>query len=198
MTRASKKIYIISSAFSLGIVLFAALVIVPLIRQISVDSQMLYQKKQIVDSFFQNWQNLENSKNNYDEIEKSLQNKTALLTSDEAIKFILAVEDSARVTQNYQTISVLEKTPTADDQAKAQKSKTINFQISLWGSFPNLIKFLIYLENAPYYNTISSLQINRLLANNVETLKNKVTLSVGDINSIITLSVYQQDETSAQ
>jgi hypothetical protein len=198
MTRASKKIYIISSACALGIVLFVALVIVPLIRQISIDSQMLYQKKQIVDSFFQNWQNLENSKNNYDEIEKALQNKTVLLTSDEAIKFILAVEDSARATQNYQTISVLEKTPTADVQSKTQKRNTIDFQISLWGSFPNLIKFLIYLENAPYYNNISSLQINRLIANDVETLKNTVNLSVGDINSIITLSVYQPDETSTQ
>jgi hypothetical protein len=141
---------------------------------------------------------LENSKKNYDEIEKELQNKTALLTSDEAIKFILAVEDSARATQNHQTISVLEKAPSADAQSKTQKSNAINFQISLWGSFPNLIKFLIYLENAPYYNNISSLQINRLIANDVETLRNTVNLSVGDINSIITLSVYQQDETSAQ
>jgi len=198
MTRASKKIYFISSAFALGLVLFVVLVIVPLIRQISIDSQMLYQKKQTVDSFFQNWQNLENSKKNYDEIEKELQNKTALLTSDEAIKFILAVEDSARATQNHQTISVLEKAPSADAQSKTQKSNAINFQISLWGSFPNLIKFLIYLENAPYYNDISSLQINRLIANDVETLRNTVNLSVGDINSIITLSVYQQDETSAQ
>jgi len=198
MTRASKKIYFISSAFALGLVLFVVLVIVPLIRQISIDSQMLYQKKQTVDSFFQNWQNLENSKKNYDEIEKELQNKTALLTSDEAIKFILAVEDSARATQNHQTISVLEKAPSADAQSKTQKSNAITFQISLWGSFPNLIKFLIYLENAPYYNNISSLQINRLIANDVETLRNTVNLSVGDINSIITLSVYQQDETSAQ
>ena len=198
MTQASKKIYIISSAFALGIILFIALVIAPLIRQISIDSQMLYQKKQIVDSFFQNWQNLENSKNNYDEIEKTLQNKTVLLTSDEAIKFILAVEDSARVTQNYQTISVLEKTPTTEGQSKTQKRNTIDFQISLWGSFPNLIKFLIYLENAPYYNNISSLQINRLIANDIETLRNTVNLSVGDINSIITLSVYQPDETSTQ
>lgn len=198
MTSASKKIYLTSSAFGLGIALTVGLIVAPLIRQISIDSRALFQKNQDTESFFQAWRDMENSKKDYEEIRQELEDKPALLTSQEAIKFILAVEEFAQATQSHHTISMVQKTLSPENQPKTSKQNTLDFQISLWGTFPNLIRFLIYLENAPYYNNVTSLQISRLTSKDVESLKEITDLSAGNINSVITLSVYQQDEISVK
>lgn len=197
MTSFHKKIYLTSGAFALGIILVISLIIFPLVQKIGADSQELFQKEKVVESFLQNWQDLENSKKDYAEIKKELEEKPALLVPQEAIKFIQAMESFAQATQNYQTISVLKKTPSAEAEADVSPENILDFQISLWGSFPNLIKFLIYLENAPYLTNVASLQINRLTEKEFSQLE-EINLPAGNINSVITLLVYQQDEASSK
>jgi len=186
----SKKLYITGSALTLAIILIAALVILPLINQIKISSQELVQKKQATESFYANWRNLENSKKEYQEIQNQLKELSFYLPSGEAIKFIQALEDIGQKTQNRENISVLKNTASGES---ANKENALNFQISLWGSFPDLIKFLIHLENAPYYNNINSLRISRLTeSDSASTGKETSGLPAGSINSIINLSVYQK------
>lgn len=145
------------------------------------------QARQTLDSFYQNWRNLEKTKQDISAIQNELSGTTALLPSEDAIKFILAVENSAQATQNRESISVSNSAATT--QATGAKN-TLDFQISLWGSFPNLIKFLVYLENAPYLNTVDSLQIRRLTETDLNS-PDAAGSQVGDVNSIITISAFQ-------
>jgi len=186
-----KKIYLIAGAFFLTIILLIGLVIFPLFKKIETDSQQLSQKKQAMDSLLQNWQSLENSKTDYEQMIQELNNQPALLDPAQAIKFILKVEDFADLTQNEENISVIPRANSSE--TIQQKENVLEFQISLMGSFPNLIKFLIYLENAPYYNNVKSLQINRLN----ESI-NGQKANAANISSVINLLVLQTDETSAK
>ncbi|MBU1102319.1 hypothetical protein KJ853_01520 [Patescibacteria group bacterium] len=190
MMAGSKKLYITGSAFTLAIILIVALAALPLISQIKISSQELAQKKQATESFYANWRNLENSKKEYQEIQSRLKELSFYLPSGEAIKFIQALEDFGQKTQNRENIFFLKNTASGDS---AGKENTLNFQVSLWGSFPDLIKFLIYLENTPYYNNINSLRISRL-AGNESASQDKETsgLPAGSVSSLINLSVYQK------
>ncbi len=188
MNFANKKIYLFGGAFALAIILTISLVIFPIFTKIKNGSLQLSQKKEATDALLKNWQSLESTKKDYTTMSQEINQLPILLAPNEAIKFILTVEDFARATQNLEDISVASQLD--DATTNQQPEKTLDFQISLTGNFPNLMKFLIYLENAPYYNNIKSLQISRLIEQN--------SVSSNDVNSIINLSVYQTDENPAK
>lgn len=196
MNRFDKKIYFFIGLFILLAALMAGLAIFPLIKMIKTESWELAHQKQLTNSFFENWEGLEKTKNDYEKINNELNSVTALLPSERIIDFIQTAENFALLTQNQQTIAILKSG--ASTEAKKTPSANggvLNFQITLNGSFPNLIKFLACLENAPYYNDVSFLQISRpaqktnSVAIDGQTLPNNIT-------SVINLSVYQQNETA--
>lgn len=182
-----QKIYISTGGFLVALILVIVLIILPLVRQIHQDSLKLIEERQAIDSFYQDWQNLKNSQKNYQEFQADLAQFSAFLLRADAIKFITAIENMAQQTQNQQTIAVLEKAPESAAQDVAAGA-TLDFQISLGGSFPNLIKFLIYLENAPYYNDLNSLQVSRV--SQAEGVRETSQLREGDVKTTINLSVY--------
>lgn len=186
----ARKLYLIGGGFILGIAAILLLAALPLLEFIKTDSGELSQKKQAVATLYQNWQEIENSKLEYGKIQAELKERTALLSSQEAIEFIQAVENAAQATQNSETISIYSPTPKKD--SKDQKTdKTIEFRVALEGTFPSLIKFLTHLENAPYYNNINSLQI-RLAKKNANNPDDGSQTASGEIESTIILSVFQQ------
>lgn len=185
MNSPAKKTYLISAAFLVAILL-AAFISSFLISQIRAESNKMFEAKQELNSFNQNWRNLNTTKQESATIKDQLAQKTALLPTEDAINFILAVESSAQTTQNRETISVTPPPAKVDTNAK----NTIDFQISLWGNFPNLIKFLIYLENAPYLNSVNSLTIRRLTEADLGSA-DAAGSQAGDVNSVINLSTYQ-------
>jgi len=189
MNFAIKKIYLFAGAFLITIILLVSLVIFPIFEKVKNSSIQLSQKKEETDSLLQNWQSLETTKKDYAAMSQEISQLPALLAPNEAIKFILTVENFAQATQNQEDISVASQIN--DATASQQPEKTLDFQISLAGNFPNLIKFLIYLENAPYYNNVKSLQISRSNETGPKS-------TGGDINSIINLSVYQTDANPAK
>jgi len=123
-------------------------------------------------------------------VEKKLSEANIFLAQKDAINFILDVEQFASSTQIREKITVLNN-PAQKSQGEKPKENVLKFQISLWGSYPNLIKFLVYLENAPYLNNIDSLQIKRLSEKDINLANESAGSQPGDVSGIINLSVYQ-------
>jgi len=182
------KTYYLSGAFILVIALIVNLGVLPLLNQIDSQSRQLAHQKQLTDSFFKDWQDSANTEKDFQEIQDRIKNTNAILPADQAINFILMAESFARQTDNVQTIT--------DNSAAAAKSPTLNFQIALQGDFPNLIKFLIHLENAPYYNNVKSLQVGRTAKTSGLVVENAIAPQIGGVNTLINLSVYQNATTA--
>jgi len=170
----------------LGLIIF--FITTPLIRQIKNDGLELSAKKQNIELLYQDWRILENSRQEYIKIENELNSLPAILPSGEALKFIMLIESIAQNTNNQQEVSVI-----SNPGEKKDARQPLNFQIVLRGNFPSLIKFLAYLENAPYYNEINSVQIKGLSAKDIQSMKegDGAGLGAGDITVTLKISVYQ-------
>lgn len=181
-----QKINLIALAFLAALILIVFFIAVPLINQIKNDGAELAEKKQSIELLYQDWRILENSRKEYIKIQNELNSLPAILPAGEALKFIMLIENIAQNTANQQEVSVNEANKTSTD-------KSLNFQIGLRGSFPNLIKFIAYLENAPYYNEIKAIQIKGFSAKELQGMKeqDRANLKSGDINSTLKISVYQ-------
>lgn len=178
-----QKIYLTAFGFLAGFVLAWLFVISPLVNQIRADGRELAQKKKEIESFYRDWQALEENKRSFREIQKELAGQSAFLPAQEPLKFIEYAESAAQQTGNHQDIAVVP----ADKDAPAGQ---LAFRLTTQGSFPNLIKFLIYLENAPYYNSVQALQIRRVSQREADMIGAAGRL--GDVSSTVELSVYQQ------
>lgn len=176
-----QKIYLTGLCFLAGFVLIWLMIISPLVNQIRTDGRELAQKKQEIEAFYRDWQALEENKRAFREIQKELVGELTFLPAKEPLKFIEYVESMARQTGNHQEIAVAP----AEKDAPANE---LGFRLATQGSFPNFLKFLIYLENAPYYNAIDTLKIRRLSQKEADMADG----SAGDVSSAIELSVYQQ------
>ncbi len=185
----SKKTVIIISGFLAALALIGALLVF-LTSQIKTEGQRLFETRQNLDSFLQNWKNLEKAKEESSAVENKLSQTDVFLKPEEAIKFILSVENFAQVTQNRESISVANNLIPRSQEEKP-KENTLNFQILLSGSFPNLIKFLSYLENAPYLNNVDTLQITRQTDKDVNQTKDTLGGEPGDVKTTINLSVFE-------
>lgn len=183
-----QKISLVATSFFVVLGLIIFFVIIPLIRQIKNDGVELSQKKQTIELLYQDWRILEESRQEYIKIENELNSLPAVLPPQEALKFIMLVENIAQSTDNRQEVSVVNGA-----EVEGGESQLLDFQINLRGSFPNLIKFLAYLENAPYYNEINSVQIKGFTAKDIQSMKEGegAGLAAGDITTTLKISVYQ-------
>ena len=170
----------------LGLVIF--LVVAPLVKQIRDDGLELSAKKKGIELLYQDWRVLESSRKEYLAIEGELNSLPTILPPGEALKFIMLTENIAQSTNNQQEVSVI-----SGNDTKGKDGQPIDFQITLRGNFSNLIKFIAYLENAPYYNEINSIQIKGLSDKDVQSIKEeeRAGLVAGDITSTLKISVYQ-------
>lgn len=173
------KMYLAVSIFLALLITFFSLIITPLMAKIKNDSRLLTEKKSSLESLFQSWKKLEDSKKTYQKIQKELAGLPFFLQKNDAIKFIMSLENMARQTNNEQNITLL------NPSGKKTENEPINMQVSLKGAFPDLIKFLILLENGPYFNDINSIQISRQSSIGETETGNNI------INSTINISAYQ-------
>lgn len=82
--------------------------------------------------------------------ESSLRLEQSLLSSSDKLKFILLIEELARDTNLEHLLDVAGADPEA-----------AYFNISVFGSFDNVLKFIYLLENAPYYISVQKIQITK-------------------------------------
>ena len=87
----------------------------------------------------------------YERVEESaLRLEQSLLSSSDKLKFILLIEELSRDTNVEHLLDVAGADPEA-----------AYFNISAFGSFSNVLKFIYLLENAPYYISIRKIQITK-------------------------------------
>lgn len=173
-----QRIYLTAAGWLVALGLLAYFIILPLLAQIKKDGLELAQKKQDMELFYQEQQNLEKAQKDYLAMQSEIGFLPAIMPAGDALKFIFFIEQTAQRTSNQQAVSL------SEDKAGTAKN-TVDFQISLRGNFPDLMRFLVYLENAPYYNEIKTLQAQRLSS------KDDIEVTTGDINTILTVSVHQ-------
>ena len=129
----------------------------PLLAQIKEES-IKYQEKL---SFFERRSELKNYleklESDIEEVlKKSPTFEAMLFDSDETITFVTELEEIAAQTSNWQELSV-----SVPSQEK-QKFPFEEFGISLKGSFPNLIRYLVHLENMQWLVGVDSLGISKI------------------------------------
>ncbi len=179
-----QKIYFLAGGLLTALVLVIFLAIIPLFNKFASQSYELAQKKQDAEVFYQNWQSLASVRQEYAKIKADLAAAKLLLEPDATIEFIKTLEGLAQKTGLRQEIALL-------DSPAAPAKKQLELQTTIWGSFPQVIKFMAYLENTSYLNEVQSLQIRRLQTSDLIS-QNISGLSSGDVQVIINLIVYQQ------
>lgn len=184
---AQQKIYLTLAISMVIIVVLLLLLICPLVDKIKALSAELKDRNDIVSSYeakssdYLNWLRDEHTglESGISKIDKSF------VAPERAIDFILTVEQIAALTSNYQEIKEI---------SSAEEKNILSFQISLWGTFPNLIKFLAQLENIDYFIDSSSLQTTRIEERNLNTLADKgITVSAGDVKGILEIKIYAKN-----
>ena len=183
-----QKIYLILSIVFVVVLIVVFAVIMPLINNIKTLSQMLIDEQINIKTSLEEQKQSSGLMNQYQEIEPTLVKfKESLLDPAAALSFIIALENMAEKTNNNYNIQVASRSqePSADFPFLA-------FQISLWGNFSNLMKFLSLLENMPYWVEISQVQIQLISSSVFASQKGSVNLSVNDIATNLTIKVYIQ------
>lgn len=90
-----------------------------------------------------------------------------IIDKSKILDLIIELENIAKKTNNKHTISLLEqkeakKSNESEKEKKEEKEKSgdkVLFQVSCEASFPDLMKFLAYVENMKYHAEITSLNI---------------------------------------
>jgi len=121
---------------------------------------------------------LEQLENEYNTIKENLELiKNGFLSINEAVDFFIELESIALSTFN-------------DLEIEARDFPI--FDIYLLGDFPNLMRFLGWLENSNYLLNTEFLQIRRITEQDV--ILGVSTFSVGDVKSVIRIRNYTEDK----
>ena len=180
-----KKIYLTLIISAIVITALLLFLVVPLVNKIKSSSREILKTKSAALSYKERSDKyLKDIKDEYTGVEpKILKINNAFVNPEKAIDFIVAIEKVAALTNNYQEIREV--------TSPKKEEGVLYFQISLWGSFPNLIKFLARLENMEYFIDAKSLQITRIEEKELVGLTDKeITVSAGDVKSIINIKTH--------
>lgn len=122
--------------------------------------------------------------------------ENAFLKQEEIVGFIRTLEAIAQKTGNDFDIKLLGSPNTASGSSDSGGSaeSSLSFQITLWGGFPNLLKFSVSLEDTPYqpYRLIEIDNLNvKKLEEGVSTESGSGT-KTGGLKSILDIKIYTQ------
>jgi len=178
-----RKIYLTLVILAVVIIVLLFFLIRPLVAKVKAVSDDFIEKNNSLVSFEERGTDyLARLRNEYFDIESQIPEiNKYFLSPDKVIDFILAIEEIATLSSNYQEIR----------EVGSPEEDILSFQISLWGNFPNLIRFLVQLENMEYSIDIYSLQITKAGEREQGGLKERgIVVSTGDVKSTINLGVY--------
>ena len=88
-------------------------------------------------------------------------------------------------------INIVPISSSADDKDKKYAWGFMNFRLSLFGSFEDLLRFLERIETGPYLIEIKDLSIQKLNSSDLVS-KEYPGLSVNDVKAILTLKVFTE------
>lgn len=175
------KIYLILGALGIIIVILLLSIIFPLVNNIKRLAAEFDQKNNLLASYKEKAESyLGQLRSDYFKLAPEISKiNDSFVSPEKVIDSILAVERAAALTNNYQEIK------------EVKEDGALSFQVSLWGSFPNLIKFLARIENLNYFVDSESLQITRVGERELVNLEGKgIMVKGGDVRSVINIKAY--------
>lgn len=190
------KVYYIAAIVALTATVIFFGVILPLIKNTKAKSADFITTLGQINHLYDDWFLLKTAEKSLKKIDESrLEN--VFLDPDQSLNFILAVENIVKKNNLYHEIKVLTLSPVSssqsgsapNDQKINNQKATLPFQITLWGAFPNLMRFLNNLENLPYFVEVDSFQIYGLSDKDLNAIKSS-NLNIGDIRAILNIKVY--------
>jgi len=185
----NKKTQILISIIIFGVVIFLLvfLVIHPLFKEIKKNSEDFVSVKKELNSLKAQAKNLEEFRNFYQKNLSDLEKIDKLFINSEIpIEFISFLEKNAQDSGIPIKISILPQTQKGTEK---EQWTSLQFQISTFGSFSNISKFIEKIEIAPYLIRIQNLNINRLTERELESEEFK-GFSLGDVKAIFLIKVY--------
>lgn len=157
----------------------------PIFSGIKKNSEELINQKQKINFLEEKIKNIEEFKENQDEIGKNLEKtKTLFVESEAPVNFIGFLEQIAKESHLSIKISPSASTKKADDPWPS-----IIFEITSASPFPSLLRLLEKLESSPYLIKVQSFSITRLEEKDLRT-KELEDLSVGSVKAILSMKVY--------
>jgi hypothetical protein len=146
-----QKIYLIFACVILIFILLASFVVKPLFLEIKkTAASVLESREKLISLETMDKRYVEDVEKDYKDINTELiEVKKQLIDKNEAVKFFEALEFVASVTSNEIEITA---------------SEFPSLTLSLFGTFPDFMKFLGWLENGEYFINVDSLNISRASA----------------------------------
>ncbi|MCK4520773.1 hypothetical protein KAT95_02820 [Candidatus Parcubacteria bacterium] len=160
MTDFNKKIYISLGLFTTAALVFAFLVIYPLLTQIRENSSNFVLQKNSFAELQEREANFKKLKFFYQTYKQDLKRIDALfINSSDPVEFTAFMEFLENNAKDCGLPIEILNLPVKKAELDAWNFN--NSQLSLEGSFSNILKFLEKLENAPYLIEISNLNIKK-------------------------------------
>jgi Tfp pilus assembly protein PilO len=129
---------------------------------------------------------------NYQKIEPDLTKiENSFVNPEVPIDLIKFWEQTASNSGIY--INIAPISSSADDKDKKYAWGFMNFRLSLFGSFEDLLRFLERIEAGPYLIEIKDLSIQKLNSSDLVS-KEYPGLSVNDVKAILTLKVFTESK----
>jgi len=169
-----QKIFLIAGLFLVIIVILILAVLKPLILEIkktSASAKESREKLLILENTNQDY--LKQVESDYNQISDNLALvKSGLINSEQAVDFFMALEGVASATSNSLEI-------------KASEFPVIT--LNLTGNFPNLMRFLGWLESNKYFLDVDLIQLKGITEE--ETIEG---ISANDVKSTIKIKLYTE------
>lgn len=173
-----KKIYALSGAIGIVFLIVVFWVVPFLIGQISQASSDLLSLGNDLDKIQEEQKNFGYLENEYQAIKPEVEKVSDVFVErGKAIDFIIALEKIAEQSGNRAEIQVMD--------SSQESTESIDFQVSLWGGFSNLVKFTAYLDNLDYLNQVEAVQIERINQDDSEK-----GIKTGEIFSVLQIRAY--------
>jgi len=177
------KISLLSFIVLTGSLLF--FLIYPTLRDIKKDSQSIISQKGVLLSLETKMANIEEFKNYLKEITPDLEKIDKLFIDPEVpVDFIGFLEKTAQNSQVFLKIS-----PALPQKIEKDPWPSLFFQLNIFGSPAQFLKFLEKLESGSYLVEIQNLNIVKLTEIELKS-KEFERFSSGDVRSIISLKVF--------
>ena len=111
-----------------------------------------------------------------------------LLSREERLRFIMLVEQLAQKAGVFHEIGAADEEPIV---SSAHGSPSLYFNIIISGNFPNVLRFMYFLENSRYYAAVEKAQITH--SGGIAAQKKEgVIFSPNDVKAQLTVKAYAQ------
>jgi len=181
----SKKRIILIIFFLVSFLVVVFLIILPLIKEIKIKSEEFLQEKQVLTQLKIKTENLKKAQTLYTEYQSKFEKiKSLFIDPREPINFVEFLERES----NNSNLSIGMSINPAKE-IKGDPWPSMNFQLTLKGTFPNFLEFLEKLESAPYLIEFQNLNIRKLS----EKESQEEGISEGGIVATLLLKVYTKE-----